>query len=53
MKVGGWGMGINISSFLAAGWYYYLASTFEYLNNIQHLSKEIGKMLHPVHSVQS
>ena len=34
MKVGGWGMGINISSFLAAGWYYYLASTFEYLNNI-------------------
>ena len=41
----------NNSYILAAGLYYYLASTLQYLNHIY--QKKIGRMLHHVHSVQS
>ena len=41
----------NISYILAAGLYYYLGSTLQYLNHIY--QKKIGRMLHHVHSVQS
>ena len=41
---------INSSYILAAGWYYFLASTFEYFNN---KNKKNGIMLNPGHSVPS
>ena len=45
------GVRTNSSYILAAAWYYYLASTFEYFNHIY--QKKNGIMLNPGHSVPS